>query len=85
MGMYDVIIFTCPRCSARVELQTKAGECSLRGYLASEVPAKMAQEENLERVHCTGCDRTFVARILEAQREFETMVLVDPANLRDGG
>lgn len=32
MGMFDSVFVDCPKCRTRQELQSKAGECTLREY-----------------------------------------------------
>jgi hypothetical protein len=42
MGMFDSVYVTCPSCGDTVEFQSKAGECSLKSYSITSVPAEIA-------------------------------------------
>lgn len=55
MGMFDTVVFKCSRCGGRVELQSKAGDCILAEYSASEVPVAIAVDVQGESVKCDGC------------------------------
>lgn len=44
MGMFDSVYARCPRCSAEVEFQSKAGACTLQSYRPDEVPAEIAND-----------------------------------------
>jgi len=52
MGMFDSVIIFCPECGKQLEFQSKAGECMLQQYDASDVPANIAVDILNTRVDC---------------------------------
>jgi hypothetical protein len=38
MGMFDTVRFCCPSCNEYTEVQSKAGDCSLREYTLESAP-----------------------------------------------
>lgn len=59
MGMFDTVVFTCPRCDAQLEAQSKAGKCSLRTINSYEVPIAIAGDLKGESVWCEECQRSW--------------------------
>ncbi len=53
MGMYDEINFSCPKCDARVEFQSKAGECCLSSFHEGSVPVHIAEDIVGDTVACS--------------------------------
>lgn len=66
MGMFDRIHFTCPRCDAGIEAQSKHGECTLADISSNAVPIAIAADIVGEEVWCNECMRTW------------TIVSIDP-------
>ncbi len=55
MGMFDTVYVPC-QCGGRAEVQTKAGECTLRDYDAERgVPAEIAADLNGQTATCRDC------------------------------
>jgi hypothetical protein len=52
MGMYDVVVFTCPRCESDIEVQSKAGDCAMAHIDQGEVPIDIARSIEGETVEC---------------------------------
>ena len=44
--MFDSIYFNCKHCGARIEAQSKSGDCSLTDYEHYSVPINVAQDAN---------------------------------------
>ncbi len=59
MGMFDQVVFECPECQGRIEVQSKAGRCTLENFPAEEVPLKIALDIQGDVAHCECCDRHF--------------------------
>lgn len=59
MGMFDTVVFTCPKCGDSVEEQTKIGECYLAKYDSNHVPPFISQHLEGEITWCQGCGTQF--------------------------
>ena len=60
MGMFDCIIFTCPKCGKQAEDQTKSGPCCMYTYdLDKEMTIEDAVVVNGMAVECYHCGHTF--------------------------
>ena len=59
MGMYDTVCFTCPACDSPLEVQSKAGSCTLSMIDSMEVPLGIADNIVGEHVQCDSCNKTF--------------------------
>jgi transcription elongation factor Elf1 len=46
MGMFDSIIFDCPKCGKQIEAQSKGGVCLLECYGLYDVPVGVASDAN---------------------------------------
>lgn len=44
MGMFDSVFVPCPICKKLIEFQSKAGECNLKKYHYTSVPANIAMD-----------------------------------------
>lgn len=55
MGMYDLVIASCPKCASRIEFQSKAGDCSFKNHHRSEVPVEIAHDINGDKEECPSC------------------------------
>lgn len=62
MGMYDEVVFTCPKCDGHITEQSKAGACSLVTYQSDDVPTQIAVDLNGETVWCQNCGANFKIR-----------------------
>jgi DNA-directed RNA polymerase subunit RPC12/RpoP len=40
MGLFDEVVFRCPRCGGPAVAQTKAGPCSLNRWTVREIPER---------------------------------------------
>jgi len=60
MGMYDTVIFNCPKCNGVIEEQSKAGERLLNNYSANEVPVDIANDIIYGEVYCGNCCTTYI-------------------------
>lgn len=59
MGMFDTVVFRCPRCDQPIEEQTKAGECCLHHHPSDNVPPEIAKSLLGDTVHCSGCNHSW--------------------------
>lgn len=56
MGMFDSVYVNCPACKARVELQSKAGDCMLNDFeLFNAPPIIQADLARYSPYECTSC------------------------------
>lgn len=59
MGMYDEIIFNCPKCSNSNTYQTNMADCNLKTYGLSDAPliaiADLNDEGIKDRLYCEHC------------------------------
>ena len=62
MGMFDAVMFVCPRCHHKIEVQSKAGECVLAEIHSSQVPLDVAADLKDEDVYCEACYTYFRIR-----------------------
>ena len=60
MGMFDRIIFKCPKCNQDIEEQSKAGVCLLYNYTQEAVPLDIARDILNSDVYCENCKESFV-------------------------
>jgi transcription elongation factor Elf1 len=70
MGCFDTVLVPCPNCSAREEVQTKAGDCSLRVFdLSEDVPANvLAGAADQGPFTCSDCGTKFEIKVHAAGR-----------------
>jgi uncharacterized protein YbaR (Trm112 family) len=59
MGMFDTVNFYCPRCGRTLDLQSKAGDCTLVEYDQDSVPLKIAADLCNTSVWCDDCKESF--------------------------
>lgn len=59
MGMFDSVNFSCPSCISIIEVQSKAGECTLATFSSSDVPSRIAEDIDGEWAYCESCQKTF--------------------------
>jgi len=57
MGMYDTILYCCPKCDQMIEHQSKGGACQLQNFQPDKVPMDVAASIKGELIYCTGCQR----------------------------
>lgn len=63
MGMFDRVYFRCPNgCPDPVEVQSKAGRCTLASISQSHVPWSIAVDIIGEHAFCETCKRSFLIR-----------------------
>jgi hypothetical protein len=58
MGMYDTVHWKCPLCEAENETQSKAGDCELKNYRITSVPAEIAASMMKHSEECKGCGKS---------------------------
>lgn len=59
MGMFDSVYVNCPECNTQNEIQSKAGDCDLKRYHFTSVPAVIAEDISGEVVKCYACNTRF--------------------------
>ena len=52
MGLYDSVMFSCPKCHEKVYVQSKAGECLLQTFLSATVPVEVASDILDQTFYC---------------------------------
>lgn len=63
MGMFDRVMFRCPNgCEDPVEVQSKAGTCTLASISALRVPWDIATDIVGDHVYCESCRHSFTVR-----------------------
>lgn len=62
MGMFDNVIFDCPDCGYKLDVQSKAGYCILDTYSQHSVPVPIAIDIENELVYCEKCDQEFLVK-----------------------
>lgn len=63
MGMFDRVYFTCPNgCEEPIEVQSKAGQCTLASFSQSRVPWSIATDIIGDAAYCEACRRSFFVR-----------------------
>lgn len=67
MGMFDRVWLPCA-CGGLVEFQTKAGDCTLRDYGASDLPPEIAADIHGEIERCGSCNTLVRAAVLTIVR-----------------
>lgn len=75
MGLYDSLYVRCPKCSARIEFQSKAGDCTLARYTLRNCPPEIAIDLDRESQACEKCGAVVV---LHSQ-----IISTSTAHLRD--
>lgn len=55
MGMFNSLFVDCPACGARVQFQTKIGDCNLDCYTIYDVPPIIALDLQDDIMVCTNC------------------------------
>jgi hypothetical protein len=63
MGIYDEVGFTCLKCKTVITIQSKAGECILKGYSSDKVPASIAEDIIDEECYCDNCGTSFIVKL----------------------
>ena len=77
MGLFDSVLFECPDCSDYIEVQSKAGECSLTEYPAKAVPVEIAKQLEGNIVCCQYCNKNFtIERDLRDIIKTRPMILI---------
>lgn len=59
MGLFDSVMFQCPKCKGTVEVQSKAGDCILKEYPEDDVPTAIAADIDGEVYWCVVCSEDF--------------------------
>lgn len=54
MGMFDYVFTTCPSCGAKIEFQSKAGQCALNSYSTDSLPVEIAADL-LDEISACSC------------------------------
>ena len=74
MGMFDTVLFSCPKCKQTIEEQSKAGECTLRDYSSGSVPAVIAADIKNNYVYCKQCRVSFIIDVKEPSNRVELIL-----------
>ena len=80
MGMFDSVFVRCPKCSNKIEFQSKAGDCFCYKYTLYDCPDIIAADLNGEYEYCPGCNERviltkpkLIAIIAEEEEEDEEL------------
>jgi hypothetical protein len=61
VGMFDYVVFTCPKCGAKNEDQTKSADCLLNVYeIAPEMDTQIASMLQGDILRCSTCKTMFI-------------------------
>lgn len=63
MGCYNSIIFKCPSCQATIEVQSKAGSCSLETFLVEEASFQDLAEIEDSIIECRKCHSSYKIKL----------------------
>ena len=63
MGLFDTILVPCPKCSEKMEFQTKSGDCSLRSFDLVSAPKNMMKDVNRHAPYKCSCGAEFQVKI----------------------
>ena len=78
MGMFNSVIYTCPKCKCKIENQTKSGSCELETYPHYAVPP--AELEGLDTIMiCDECGAK-LDLIYETPPEVYTQLIIHEDN-----
>lgn len=55
MGLYDSLYVGCLKCGSTMELQSKAGDCSLSCYSLADAPTEILIDLNGNDIYCEEC------------------------------
>ena len=55
MGMFDSLYIDCPHCKAKIEIQSKAGDCMLASYNLENAPQWLIKEAIGSKYQCDEC------------------------------
>lgn len=55
MGMFDTVLYKCPKCGSDEELQTKSGDCILGKYPLRSIPVDIAKALDGRGEPCSSC------------------------------
>lgn len=55
MGVFDEVVFACPKCGEHLFIQSKAGDPSMRIYSLDNVPPRIAGDIDGAVVTCEDC------------------------------
>ena len=58
MGMFDSVMFKCPKCGHRIEAQSKSGPCDLDVYEQDKIPQDVLESLTIYGP-CRGCNTRF--------------------------
>jgi len=64
MGCFDEVIIRCPKCCEEIEIQSKAGDCSMCRYNVHEAPVEILGGLNGETFECKNCEHVFTAKVI---------------------
>lgn len=71
MGMFDTVIFDCPTCGRKLDVQSKAGTCILDSFSQYSVPVEIAIDLENELVYCEKCDLEY--KVIPKQEIIKTI------------
>lgn len=80
MGMFDIVRFTCPRCSGYLNVQSKVGACVLQEINQDEVPVAIARDIEGKSIWCQHCECDFTVVFLPLRPKNVRMGLVRQGN-----
>jgi hypothetical protein len=82
MGMFDSIFIPCPNCKETVEVQSKAGPCTLKAFDPDKVPAVVAVDVDGDETFCNKCKKSWVVRTKKLKPVYRVK-LVDKARFEE--
>lgn len=59
MGMFDVLSACCPECLEQIQVQSKAGPCSLSHFDLANAPPEILLDLQGKTLECSSCKSSF--------------------------
>ncbi len=57
MGLFDSVMADCPNCGAKLEFQSKAGECYMNVYSVEDAPDDVVRDVLNRPEYCRHCEK----------------------------
>lgn len=56
MALFDRVWIGCPQCSYPIQIQTRAGNCSMMDYTLVSAPQEILLSISKGEINCDGCE-----------------------------
>lgn len=75
MGMYDSLYVECPKCKAKLEYQSKSGQCCMWNFTKKDLTYEVAGGINGNIVRCQFCNKRIQFTLKPAKPIFKLKIL----------